>query len=164
MKAVRPNKSIEDPLDAEEKAKYESLLGPPPAPPGPAASPQGLVAEYDPRRRAMLAQMLKSWDMEVVEAASGTEALKALATKRVDMVLVDLKLPGHDGYEVIRGARSYLKLRDTVFIVLADAADPKDETTALNLGADVFFPKPTLPDLLQARIKPLVRRMYDRLV
>ena len=60
-------------------------------------------------------------------------------------------------------ARSYLKLRDTVIIVIAALSDPRDETAALNVGADMFFAKPMGPDLLQARLKPLIRRLYDKL-
>jgi DNA-binding response OmpR family regulator len=80
----------------------------------------------------------------------------------VDLVLLDLKLPGHDGFEVIRGARSYLKLRETVIVVLSALSNPDDEMAALNLGADAFYQKPASLKRLEARLKPLVRRIWDR--
>lgn len=162
-KAVRPIRKIEDPLSDEEKAKYEALLGPPPVPPGPAAAPQAIVVEDDPALRTLMVDVFKRWEMEVAGVGSGTEALKTLATQRIDLALVDLRLPGHDGYEVIRGARSYLKLRDTVIIAVSGLTDPKDETAALNVGADMFYRKPMTMDLFEARLKPFVRRLYDKL-
>ncbi|MBI4423686.1 MAG: response regulator, partial [Elusimicrobia bacterium] len=111
----------------------------------------------------LLGALLKHWELEVTELGSGTEALTTLASRRVDLALVDLRLPGHDGYEVIRCARSYLKLRDTVILAVSALDDPKDEVAALNLGADAFFRKPFSLQLLEARLKPFVRRLYDRL-
>lgn len=162
--AVRITKTIEDPLTDEEKARFEAVVGPPPAaafPPGEA--PQALVVEADPFMRGVIAAVLKRWDLQVTDLASGTEALKALGSRRVDFIVVDLKLPGHDGYALIRCARSYVKLRQTEIIVLSSENDPREEFVVLNLGADSFMRKPISQDLLQARLKPMVRRLYDRL-
>ncbi|MBI4345366.1 MAG: response regulator [Elusimicrobia bacterium] len=162
-KAVRPTVRIEDPLTPEEKAKYEGLLGPAQPPQPPAAVPQAIVVEDDPPHRARMIEVLKQWEMDVEGFADGTSALKALAAKRVDLLIVDLTIPGHDGFEVIRGARSYLKLRDTVIIAVATTVDPKDETVSLNVGADMFYGKPMAASLFEARLKPFVRRLYDKL-
>ena len=162
-KSVRPIRKIEDALTDEEKAKYEGLLGPPPAPFTAAAAPQALVVEDDPALRTIMVGVLKKWEMEVAGVGSGTEALKTLATRRVDLALVDLRLPGHDGFEVIRGARSYLKLREIVLIAVSGLVDPKDETASLNVGADMFYRKPMTMELFEARLKPFVRRLYDKL-
>ncbi len=162
-RCVRPTRKIEDGLTDEEKAKYEGLLGPAPAAPGPAAAPQAIVVEDDPALRTIMVDVLKKWEMDVVGVGSGTEALKTLATKRIDLALIDLRLPGHDGYEVIRGARSYLKLREIVIIAISGLTDPKDETASLNVGADMFYRKPMSMELFDARLKPFVRRLYDKL-
>lgn len=162
-RAVLLRKAIEDPLTEEEKAKFEAVIGPAPAAFPPAEVPQALVVEDEPHMRGVITSILKQWDLQVTPVGSGTEALKVMGTRRVDFIVTDLKLPGHDGYEIVRCARSYLKLRQTEIVMLSSELEPREELVALNLGADAFMRKPILPEFLQARLKPMVRRLYDRL-
>ena len=161
-RAARPQKTLEQPLDDLERAKYEKLLGATRSPLAVGAAPRALLVDSDLSARQTLAAVLAAWDLEVAQVSGGREALLELADRRVDLLVLDLKLSGCDGFEVIRGARSYLKLRETVIIVLSSLSDPEDETAALNIGADSFYAKPAPPKTMEARLKPLARRIWDR--
>lgn len=163
---ARPRACLEDPLTPEERARFEAVAGkpaaaPPPAKPGEAL--RALVAESDPATRATLVGVLRGWDFEAAEAPTGTQALKALAAGRVDLLLVSLKLSELDGYDVIRGLRSYLRITGTFAVALTDSADVKDSVAALNLGADAVVPKArAAAEQWAAFLKPVARRLYER--
>jgi class 3 adenylate cyclase/CheY-like chemotaxis protein len=100
----------------------------------------------------------------VVTAASGEEALSALENSDVDVVLLDLIMPGMDGREVLRRIKEHPEWRATPVIVISGSQDMDGIIECIEAGADDYLFKPFNPVLLQARIKAGIerKRWHDR--
>ena len=88
-------------------------------------------------------------------AGDGGEALELFATFRPDLVILDIMLPGRDGYEVCRQMR---QIRNTPVIMLSAKGETFDKVLGLELGADDYMSKPFEPKELVARVKAVLRR------
>lgn len=91
-------------------------------------------------------------------AASGEEALEAAAAQPVDLIVLDLMLPGIDGLEVARRLRQSAETKETPIVMLTAKGEEADIVTGLELGADDYVTKPFSPRILIARIKAVIRR------
>ena len=91
----------------------------------------------------------------VLAAANGDEALAAHARHDPDLVILDLMLPGRDGFEVCRELR---RRGDTPILILTARDDDIDAIVGLELGADDYVTKPFNPRALMARVKAILRR------
>jgi two-component system phosphate regulon response regulator PhoB len=91
-------------------------------------------------------------------AASGEEALAAAAAQPVDLIVLDLMLPGIDGLEVARRLRQSAETKETPIVMLTAKGEEADIVTGLELGADDYVTKPFSPRILIARIKAVIRR------
>ncbi|MGI9004094.1 MAG: response regulator [Pseudonocardia sp.] len=114
-----------------------------------------LLVEDDARIRQALGLALSDEDYRVVEAASGEDALTWLDTTTVDVVLLDLMLPGMDGLAVCRTLRSR---GDLPIIIITARSDTADVINGLEAGADDYVTKPLVARELAARIRALLRR------
>jgi two-component system response regulator MtrA len=114
-----------------------------------------LLVEDDERIRLALHLALTDEGCEVVEAASGEEALQLLETTSADVVLLDLMLPGVDGLEVCRTLRAR---GDLPIIIVTARTDSADVISGLEAGADDYVTKPLVASELAARIRALLRR------
>jgi two-component system, OmpR family, response regulator MtrA len=114
-----------------------------------------LLVEDDERIRQALGLALADEGCEVVEAASGEEALGCLGATAVDVVLLDLMLPGVDGLVVCRTLRSQ---GDWPIIIITARSDSADVISGLEAGADDYVTKPLVASELAARIRALLRR------
>ncbi|MCF6744750.1 response regulator transcription factor [Blastococcus sp. KM273128] len=114
-----------------------------------------LIIEDDPRIRRMLQLTLQREGLEVTEAATGEDGLAALAEKSFDVVLLDLMLPGKDGFEVCREIR---RASNVPVIMLTARSDSHDVVAGLEAGADDYVSKPFVVKELSARIRALARR------
>ncbi len=114
-----------------------------------------LLVEDDQRIRQALGLALADEGCEVVEAGSGEEALERLASTTVDLVLLDLMLPGVDGLAVCRTLRSH---GDLPIIIVTARSDTADVISGLEAGADDYVTKPLVASELAARIRALLRR------
>jgi DNA-binding response OmpR family regulator len=92
---------------------------------------------------------------EVVEAESGEDAVGVFADGPTDVVLIDLMLPGMDGFELCRTIR---KASDVPIVMVTARADTHDVVAGLEAGADDYVTKPFQPKELSARIRALLRR------
>jgi two-component system OmpR family response regulator len=116
---------------------------------------QILIIEDDPELSMILTSYLEKYDMEVISAEDPYLGLSMLTQNPVDLVILDLTLPGMDGLEVIT------KIRDEsdVPIIISSARDDiTDKVIGLERGADDYMPKPYDPRELVTRIKTILRR------
>ena len=104
-----------------------------------------------------LAPLLRSRGYEVEVASSGAEALREVAARPPDLMVLDLGLPDLEGIEVCRRVRDASKL--PIIVLTARGADA-DKVSALDLGADDYVTKPFSPEELLARIRVALRRVF----
>lgn len=114
-----------------------------------------LIVDDDPQIARAVATSLKARGHDVRTAPNGETALDILSGGPVDMVILDLGLPGIDGHEVIRRLRSW---SDVPVIVLSVREGQADKVAALDAGADDFVVKPFAMEELLARMRAVGRR------
>jgi DNA-binding response OmpR family regulator len=119
---------------------------------------QVLVAEDDRDIGALIVRYLQknSWSSHLV--SSGTDALAYVRANPVDLVVLDLMLPGMGGLDVCRALRADPKTAAVPIIMVTAKVDERDRIAGLELGADDYVSKPFSPNELMARVKALVRR------
>src|SRR5690348_2325790 len=103
----------------------------------------------------MTAVGLRRAGFDVTTAAAGDEALAAVEAGRFDVLVLDVMLPGRDGFEVCREVR---RTRSTPIVMLTARADSHDIVTGLELGADDYVTKPFELPVLIARLRAVLRR------
>lgn len=109
-----------------------------------------LVVEDDPVISELLKDYLEVNAFTVVVCADGTKGMEVVRAGGVDLILLDLMLPGIDGYEVLRLAR---EITDIPILVVSARREDIDKIRAFGLGADDFIAKPFSPGELVARVK-----------
>ena len=115
-----------------------------------------LVVEDDERIRKALRLALEEEQYQVVEARSTEEALEAFGRRPAELVLVDVMLPGLDGFDLCRSLRRH---SDVPIIIVTARSDSHDVVAGLEAGADDYVTKPFIPKELSARIRALLRRV-----
>ena len=114
-----------------------------------------LLVEDDYRIRRVLRLALTGEGLVVDEAESGERALEMIAETSYDVILLDVMLPGQDGFEVCRSVRA---TSDTPVIMVTARDDSHDVVAGLEAGADDYVTKPVVAKELSARIRALLRR------
>jgi DNA-binding response OmpR family regulator len=122
----------------------------------PPGARQILFIEDDQHMRSVLAVSLRQEGFRVLEAGSGEEGLRKLAEHGADMVLVDLRLPGMDGFAVTRAIR---RDTDVPIAMVTASSDTYDVVAGLEAGADDYVVKPVVAKELCARIRAMLRRV-----
>ena len=125
-----------------------------------ASSPNILVVEDDRETRTLIAKYLRTNSCNVTTAADGREMDKALADHRVDLVILDVMLPGEDGLTLCRRVRAESQVP---IIMLTARGEDVDRILGLEMGADDYLPKPFNPRELLARINAVLRRQASAL-
>jgi len=115
-----------------------------------------LVVDDTPQNIKVLDAMLTPRGYEVIPAESGEEALAKLDSESPDLVLLDIVMPGMDGYEVCRRIRSAAATA-LLPVVMITASGEQEKVSAIEAGADDFITKPLDQGELMARIRSLVR-------
>ena len=118
-------------------------------------SPRILFVEDDRPMRHLLTLSLRQEGYEVVEAGTGEEALDRFSEHGAEVVLVDLRLPAIDGFEVTRTLR---RTHDVPIIMVTACDDSHDVVAGLEAGADDYVVKPVVAKELSARIRAVLRR------
>jgi two-component system response regulator VicR len=114
-----------------------------------------LVVDDDERTQHMLGSMLRLEGYRVITADGGEEALKHFADKAPDLVILDIMMPGIDGYDLCQRIRQFSQ----VPIIMLTAKDSEQDTIeGLDVGADDYITKPFLSRELLARIRASLRR------
>ncbi|MEM9465833.1 MAG: response regulator transcription factor [Actinomycetota bacterium] len=114
-----------------------------------------LTVEDDERIRTAVRLALEDEGWTVEEAESGEDALNAFTAQAADVVLIDIMLPGIDGFDVCRSIR---RVSDVPIVMVTARADTHDVVAGLEAGADDYLTKPFAPKELSARIRALLRR------
>ncbi len=130
-------------------------LEPAGAAPDPATRTTVLVVEDDPNIVDLIRSNLAVRGFETVVSSDGSRAMQLLEVEQPDIVLLDLMLPGADGFELCRSIRE----RSGVGVIVVSArGGERDKVTALNVGADDYLTKPFSIEELLARITATLRR------
>lgn len=111
-----------------------------------------LIIEDDQHNRALLTDLLQQ-DCKIILAKDGEMALKLLAKHQPDLILLDLILPGMDGYQLLKRLKSADQARDIPVIIISALNDPNDEEQGLILGASDYITKPFHPAIVRARVR-----------
>jgi DNA-binding response OmpR family regulator len=114
-----------------------------------------LAVDDDESVRRMITDYLSDNDVSVTALPSGREIANAMTRETIDLLILDLKLPGEDGMEIARRLRA---ASDIPIIMLTGRRDEADRVMGLELGADDYLTKPFSPRELLARIRTLMRR------
>ncbi len=114
-----------------------------------------LVVDDEPRIRDLLRLVLESRGFDVSEAEDGAAALKEFAAALPDLVVLDVMMPGMDGFECCRQLRSAF---DCPIIMLTAKGEDYDVVQGFECGADDYIVKPFTPMVLAARVQALLRR------
>jgi len=114
-----------------------------------------LVVDDDRELRELIVFVLRQAGYAVIEAGDGPEAIRLHASERPDLVLLDVNLPGADGFEVCRAIRA---VDETPVMMLTVRGGEEDQVRGLDLGADDYLTKPFSPRTLLARVRALLRR------
>lgn len=118
-------------------------------------APRVLVVDDEAPIVDLVKGYLEREGMEVMAAADGPTGLEAIRDRAPDVVVLDVMLPGLDGFEVLRRARA---LTDAYVIMLTARAEEIDRIVGLSVGADDYLVKPFSPRELAARVQALLRR------
>ena len=104
-----------------------------------------LIVDDDPLIRDVVRAVLEDGTYELDEAANGEEALRVAAGHPPDVVLLDVMMPGINGYEVAKRIKGDASLREAVVVMLTAKDAPEDRRRGMEAGADVYFTKPFSP-------------------
>jgi DNA-binding response OmpR family regulator len=115
-----------------------------------------LIVDDEPRIVEIARDYLERAGFRVTAAANGADALSIARAKRPDLIVLDLGLPGMDGFDITRALR---KQSNVPIIMLTARVDESDKLIGLELGADDYVTKPFSPKELVARVRAVFRRI-----
>ena len=116
-----------------------------------------LLVEDQEDARRIVRDLLAANGFALLEAKTGEEGLKLAQTERPDLILMDIQLPGMDGYEVTRLIKADPALRHIPIIAVTSYALSGDDQRAAAAGCDGYVAKPFSPRVLMARIRELLK-------
>ncbi|MDA8383991.1 MAG: response regulator [Betaproteobacteria bacterium] len=124
-----------------------------------------LVVDDMATNRALVRAVLSTAEFEVIEAQSGTQALEKIHEANPDAVLLDVLMPGMDGFDVCQALREQAEYRLLPVIMLTALGSPDDVARGIEVGADDYVTKPFHAIELEARVRGAVekKRLTDRL-
>jgi two-component system, OmpR family, response regulator len=125
------------------------------ASPGMVTPPHVVALDDDAGIRSLIVDYLAQNDLRVTAVSSGRELVAVLARDAVDLIVLDLRLPGEDGMQIAQKLRAESAIP---ILMLTGRADEADRVMGLELGADDYLTKPFSPRELLARIRALLRR------
>ncbi len=116
---------------------------------------QILVVDDDPHIRELVRHFLELEGLDVVEATDGVDALRKFDATSVDLAILDIMMPGMDGWELCRQLR---RQTDLPLLMLTAKGETSQIVKGFNLGTDDYLVKPFDPLVLVARVKALLKR------
>lgn len=120
-----------------------------------------LIVDDEKDIRDLLAYNLSKEGFAVLTASDGNEALKMIKDHPVGLVVLDIMMPGLDGYEVCKQIRANEEKANLPILFLTAKSAELDQVLGLELGADDYIQKPVSPRILVARVKSVLRRSNE---
>ena len=114
-----------------------------------------MVVDDEMHIRELVRFYLDKAGFDTIEAANAEEALDIVENQYIDLAVVDIMMPGMDGFELVEQMRQY---REFPVIMLTAKSQSKDKLRGFSLGIDDYVTKPFDPDELMARVKPILKR------
>lgn len=104
-----------------------------------------LIADDEPSLRLLVHATLESDDYQILEAKDGLEALEMAQREMPDLVILDVQMPGIDGFEVCRRLKSDEKTKGLTVVMLTSKSQATDREMGATVGANEYFTKPFSP-------------------
>ncbi len=120
-----------------------------------------LIVDDIPLNVLLVQKMLGKFKVKILTANDGQTALDTIASTQVDLVLLDLMMPGIDGYEVLRRLRADEKTHDLPVVILSALNSNEDVTKGMQLGANDFITKPIIMERLLSCVANQVNEIWD---
>jgi two-component system cell cycle response regulator DivK len=117
-----------------------------------------LVIEDHEENRRIIRLLLGSAGIDMIEAVTGEEGVAKAEGERPDLILMDIQLPGLDGYEATRRIKGNPALRHIPIIVVTSYALSGDDVKAFEAGCDAYVTKPFVPRELLAKVREFLGR------
>jgi CheY-like chemotaxis protein len=121
-------------------------------------SPRVLVVDDYTGAREVYARLLSASGYTIEVASSGEEAIEKAIVSQPDLVLMDLVMPGLDGWEAIRRLRSDARTRESRILIITGITNSEAAQTAKRAGCDAFLLKPVLPETLIEVVRGVLAR------
>jgi two-component system cell cycle response regulator DivK len=116
-----------------------------------------LVVDDHEDNRRILRDLLRSAGYEVLEATTGEDGVETARARMPDLILMDIQLPGIDGYEATRRIKADDAVRRIPLIVVTSYALSGDDAKALAAGADAYVAKPFSPRAMLAKVREYLK-------
>jgi DNA-binding NarL/FixJ family response regulator len=118
-----------------------------------------LVVDDDPGLLRAVAETLRAEGYEVTTARRGAEALACIAESLPDLIVSDIRMPGMDGYELVRNLRSSARTKLIPLVFLTAKDETADRIAGFRSGVDAYLTKPFEPDELLAVVANILKRV-----
>ena len=115
-----------------------------------------LIIEDDPATQRLVDYTLRHEGYEVISASNGLEGLRKAREESPDLVILDIMLPGLDGYEICHRLRADPSTESMAILMFSAKAQDIDKETGLKVGADDYLTKPSPPATIVAKVKELL--------
>lgn len=119
-------------------------------------TPRILLADDDPDIRAILRAQLGEFDVELMEATNGEEALETILVERPDLVILDVMMPELNGWEICKYVREKDDLEGVRILMLTAIGQKVNELTSPLYGADAYLDKPFDLDAIEAKVREVL--------
>jgi DNA-binding response OmpR family regulator len=115
-----------------------------------------LIIEDDPAISRLVDYSLRHEGYEVITAANGLEGIRKAHNEAPDLIILDVMLPGMDGFEICHRLRSEPDTAQLLILMFSAKAQEIDKNTGLKVGADDYLPKPAAPAEIVSRVAKLL--------
>jgi CheY-like chemotaxis protein len=116
-----------------------------------------LIVDDDPAVSSMLQKLFRAYHYKTVMAHDGLEALGTVRKEKPDLIVLDVMLPGMDGFKVCRMIKYDQQFKQIPIIILTSRMTPDDERLAFQCGANAFVSKSTKTEVIISEIKNLLK-------
>jgi two-component system, OmpR family, alkaline phosphatase synthesis response regulator PhoP len=117
-----------------------------------------LIIEDDPAISRLVDYTLRHQGYEVITATNGLEGIRKAHEETPDLIILDVMLPGMDGFEICHQLRSKPDTAQLLILMFSAKAQEIDKNTGLKVGADDYLPKPAAPAEIVSRVAKLLAR------